>query len=174
VQEFLDIVEEYGDIYANTLDACSGLGQLALEIKKRIELETIPQNFGCLDTFDASKKMIEISNFQGLETVEFDFTTDLENENKWRGNVRFYDLIISNPPYGRSNTLIKNFMLWAYNYLEYNGTLACILPLGIDKKEDKKWNQIWQKWHTLAIYEHKNQFYNTKIKTATYIFEKLL
>jgi hypothetical protein len=120
--------------------------------------------------------MVEIASFQGLNSESFDFTTDLENEKRWigKGNVGSYDLIISNPPFDRSNSLTKDFMLWAYDYLEYNGTLACILPLGIDKKADKNWNQIWQKWQIISIYPHENQFYNTKTKTGTYIFEKLI
>jgi type I restriction-modification system DNA methylase subunit len=176
VEEFIDYICGYGDLYANVLDACSGLGQLALAIKKERKNARWSQPFGCLDSFDFSKKMVEIANFQGLNSETFDFTTDLEKEGKWigKGNVGKYDVIVANPPFGRSNSLTKDFMLWAYEYLEYNGTLACILPLGIDKKEDKTWNQIWQKWHIVSIYQHENQFYNTNIKTATYIFEKLI
>lgn len=59
VNEFLNVVETYGDMYANVLDACSGLGQLALQVKKIRENEKntfFNQNFGCLDSFDVSKK----------------------------------------------------------------------------------------------------------------------
>ena len=173
VQEFFNTIERYGyDLNKNLLDACCGLGQLALEAEKRRGGDN-PNYY--LHAFDCVDKMIEISTYQGLEVEKFDFTGDklwLSNSKGWGSNIK-YNIIVSNPPFGRGNSLIKDFLLWAYDYLENDGLLACILPLGIEKKEDKKWNIIWQKWRIITISPHQNEFYNTKTKTATYIFEKL-
>jgi len=167
----------------NILDACCGLGQLSNALLRRAkELNT---NINSLECFDISDDLIGLAKYQKLDVKKYNFLYEFAEEPMRQEdelNKQYYNLIISNPPYGNVPKYEVNnlrgeiacyFMEWAYCHLADNGIIACILPCNFWKKNTKQFLELHNKFHLISEYDNKENFFNTKIITKFFVFEKL-
>jgi len=94
----------------NFLEPCAGDGAICREVKSLFNDKEI--NINCIEVDEILRNSLK---GQGFNIIGEDFNTFQD--------IPFYDLIFMNPPFSKG----ANFLLKAYDLLNANGVLICIL-----------------------------------------------
>jgi len=162
------------------LDACCGTGQI---------LKHLDRGIG----FDISQELLDIAEYQKLNVFKFSFTSletdkkdkyylklnnlsEIDNLPKHEAPLKKYPVIVSNPPFGKvlgTGDLGVEFMNWAYDNLEDDGSLVVLLPSNFMNKTQKKYIEIQDKFSIVHEEIMEEEFANTKINASIYLMKKI-